>query len=427
MTETEENIVEPDVTGFGNPSLDADKIDDSTESAIDSLLDEVIKQQEEPSNESEQVNPEPAQQGVSEDNVASVVETQSQEPDAGNQVDSGQQQPEQKPEIDPEIAAIEQPRNLSEKNQSNWRKLQETASSYKKQAEEAEQLRQKIAQLEQSPAQIPQDYEELKKFRQIFDIKNDPEFQSKYSRPIESAKQNIYGILRKHGASDDVIASIEKAGGPDKINDAFWKNPAFDNIPFTDAEKLKRNLVDVADLRDKQESEIQYAAENAEKILQEREMEKGQWYEKTVTEIDQEIDNLTKELPWARYAEIPQGASPDQIQQIQAHNSRVADLAGKFESALWPTTSKDRANVAAAAVFSHVLADQLRTEQTQKNALLDQVKKLTAENNALKSSSKLPKQSVATQSVVKTSSMNDRIKMNASDAIDLGLDEALGG
>jgi hypothetical protein len=426
MTETE-NIVEPDVTGFGNPSLDSDKIDDSTESAIDNLLDEVIKQQEEPNNESEQVNPEPAQQGVSEDNVASAVETQNQEPNGSNQVDPSQQQQEQRSEIDPEIAAIEQPRNLSEKNQSNWRKLQETASSYKKQAEEAETLRQKLQEFEQRPQAVPQDYEDLKKFRQIFDIKNDPEFQSKYSRPIESAKQNIYGILRKNGASEDVITSIEKSGGPDKINDAFWKNPAFNNIPFTDAEKLKRNLVDVADLRDKQEGEIQYAAENAEKILQEREMEKGQWYEKTVTEIDQEIDTLTKELPWARYAEVPQGATPDQIQQIQNHNSRVSDLAGKFESALWPTTSKDRANVAAAAVFSHVLSDQLRTEQAQKNALLDQVKKLTAENNSLKSSSKLPKQSISTQSANKTNSMSDRIKMNASDAIDLGLDEALGG
>ena len=426
MTETE-NIVEPDVTGFGNPSLDSDKIDDSTEQQIDNLLDEVIKQQEEPSNEIETSNSDVPEQNLSQDNVEPVLETESQQATGTSQVDPSQQQQEQRSEIDPEIAAIEQPRNLSEKNQSNWRKLQETASSYKKQAEEAETLRQKLQDFEQRPQAVPQDYEELKKFRQIFDIKNDPEFQSKYSRPIESAKQNIYGILRKHGASEDVITSIEKSGGPDKINDAFWKNPAFDNIPFTDAEKLKRNLVDVSDLRDKQEGEIQYAAENADKILQEREMEKGQWYEKTVTEIDQEIDTLTKELPWARYAEVPQGATPDQIQQIQNHNSRVADLAGKFESALWPTTSKDRANVAAAAVFSHVLSDQLRTEQAQKSALLDQVKKLTAENNSLKSSSKIPKQSISTQSANKTNSMSDRIKMNASDAIDLGLDEALGG
>jgi hypothetical protein len=431
-TETEENIVESDVTGFGNPSLDADKIDDSTEDQIDNLLDEVIKQQEGDTNEtSNTTDSTGTTDDLLQDHVEPPVETQSEKATGKDQVDTKAAEPAEpaKPglEIDPEIAAIEQPRNLSEKNQSNWRKLQETASIYKKQAEEAEQLRQKISQLEQSPEQVPQDYEELKKFRQIFDIKNDPEFQSKYSRPIETAKNNIYGILRKHGASEDVITSIEKAGGPDKISDEFWRNPAFQSLPFTDAEKLKRNLVDVSDLRDKQESEIQYAAENADKILQDREMEKGQWYEKTITEIDQELDSITKDLPWARYAEVPQGASPEQIKQIESHNSRVSDIAMKFESALWPTTAKDRTNIAAAAVFSHVLSDQLKTEQTQKNALLEQVKKLTAENNALKSSGKMPKQSISNQAVNKPSSVNERIKMNASDAIDLGLDEALGG
>lgn len=429
MADTDENIVEPDVTGFGNPSLDSDKIDDSTEAQIDDLLDEAVKNQGEEINEETNTDDSGDTSGdLLNDNVEPPLETQGEKATGESQVNPQSAEPT-KPEleIDPEIAAIEQPRNLSEKNQSNWRKLQETASIYKKQAEEAEQLRQKLSQLEQGPAQVPQDYEELKKFRQIFDIKNDPEFQSKYSQPIETAKGNVYGILRKHGASDEVIASIEKAGGPDKINDEFWRNPAFGNLPFTDAEKLKRNLVDVADLREKQESEIQYAAENADKILQEREQEKGQWYEKTVTEIDQELDNITKELPWARFAEAPANATPEQIQQVQSHNARVSELATKFEAALWPTTSKDRTNIAAAAVFSHVLSDQLRVEQTQKNALLDQVKKLTAENNALKSSGKMPRQSIANQSVNRPSSINDRIKMNASDAIDLGLDEALGG
>jgi len=45
----------------------------------------------------------------------------------------------------------------------------------------------------------------------------------------------------------------------------------------------------------------------------------------------------------------------------------------------------------------------------------------------LKSSSKMPKQTISNQSVNKPSSISDRIKMNAADAIDLGLDEALGG
>ena len=73
-----------------------------------------------------------------------------------------------------------------------------------------------------------------------------------------------------------------------------------------------------------------------------------------------------------------------------------------------------------------MLFRSLRTEQTQKNALLDQVKKLQDENNKLKASSRMPKQTVATNATNKTSSLNDRIKMSASDAIDIGLDEALG-
>jgi hypothetical protein len=427
MADTDENIVESDVTGFGNPSLDSDKINDSTDSAIDNLLDEAINGQQEENNE----QPNTIDSGENTENLlddSSVsTETPSEKTTGESQIDVQPIEPVQPQiDIDPEIAAIEQPRNLSEKNQSNWRKLQETASTYKKQAEEAEQLRQRLQELEQGPAQIPQDYEELKKFRQTFDIKNDPEFKSKYAQPIESAKNNIYGILRKHGAAEEVIASIEKEGGPDKINDEFWRNPAFQNLPLTDAEKLKRNLVDVSDLREKQEQEIQYAAENAEKILQEREQEKGQWYEKTIQEIDHNLNEITKELPWARFAEAPANATPEQLQQVQSHNARVSDLATKFESALWPTTAQERTNVAAAAVFSHVLSDQLRAEQTQKNALLEQVKKLTSENNSLKSSSKMPKQSTANQSVNKPSSMNDRIKMNSADAIDLGLDEALG-
>ena len=63
MTDTEENIVEPDVTGFGNPSLDSDKVDDSTDSAIDNLLDEVIKETED-TNEHTETNTRPPDENL---------------------------------------------------------------------------------------------------------------------------------------------------------------------------------------------------------------------------------------------------------------------------------------------------------------------------------------------------------------------------
>jgi hypothetical protein len=259
--ENENEKAESSVTGYGNPSLDADPIDESTENQIDALLDAALSG----------VEPVYAEEPVETEEIEPIEEPEQET------TESAEQETPATPEIelDPEIASIEQPRNLSEVNRSNWRKLQETASTYKKQAEETEQLRQRVSEMEsrQQEFKAPDDYDELKKFRAIFDIKNDPEFQSKYNQPIASAKENIYAILRKNGASEDVIDSIEKAGGPDAVDQNWWKNNAIDKLPLTDSERLKRNLVDVVDLKEKQEQEVANAAQNADQILADREQE----------------------------------------------------------------------------------------------------------------------------------------------------------
>jgi hypothetical protein len=431
--EENDNIV-PEITAAnpdgGAERLDADKISDEVHNSLDALLDEAER---ETSPEAEQQtntsNETPDSQTIDEIAEEPVADTTESAP--VDQADSGgggvPEQPvhsEPKIEIDPEIAAIEQPRNLSEKNQNNWRKLQETATNYKKQAEETAILRQRLAEAEQRQVETPHDYEELKKFKQIFDIKNDPEFQSKYTQPIASAKENIYNIMRKHGATDEVIQSIEKAGGPDKIDDKWWQQNALSKLPFTDAERLKRNLLDVVDLKDKQEAEVAYAAEHAEEILAQRQQQSQEWYQQETGQIHNYVEEITKEVPWARYQEIPENATPEQAEKIQSHNKVVADLESKFNSALWPQSANERASVAAAAVYSHVLTNQLRLEQSNRANLEAQLKKLTEENSRLKASGKMPRQSVSTPSGNKSSSLNERIAMKPSDAIDLGLDEA---
>ena len=424
MEDTENTV--PEITAAnpdgGAENLNADPISPATHESIDSLLDEAERET------GVELTPEPTQ--THEDNstleelgnepVQAPVEP-SGEPVAQPEAPAQPAQPEV--QIDPEILAIEHPRNLSEKNQNNWRKLQETASLYKSQAAEAEVLRQRLAEAEQRPTQTPQDYEELKKFKQIFDIKNDPEFQSKYSQPIESAKQNIYNTMKKHGATDDVIASIEKAGGPDKIDDRWWRQ-TIDKLPMIDQEKIKRGLGDVSDLKEKQDGEIRYAAEHGEEILAQRQNESKEWYQKETTEIDNYVDNITKEVPWARYKQFTGNETMDQVEQIKSHNNIVADLHQKFNSALWPQTAGERAAVAAAAVLSHQLTGQLRAEQESKAQLQAELARLSDENSRIKASGKMPKSSINTPASVKNNDMNSRIKMNASDAIDLGLDEA---
>jgi hypothetical protein len=432
--EDNDNIV-PEITAAnpdgGAARLDADPVSDEVHQSLDSLLDDAEREenQETPTQTT-------SDESTTDQNIDDLVSETPSEDSGQNSVPPAEANPEARPEslqpsvpeprveIDPEILGIEQPRNLSEKNQNNWRKLQETATLYKKQAQEAETLKQRLQEAEQRQVEAPQDYEELKKFRQIFDIKNDPEFQSKYTQPISSAKENIYNIMRKHGATDDVIQSIEKAGGPDKIDDKWWQENALSKLPMTDAEKLKRNLIDVSDLKEKQESEIAYAAEHAEEILQQRQQQSQEWYQQETGNIRNYMDEITKEVPWARYQEVPDNATQEQIEKISSHNKVVSDLENKFNSALWPQSANERASVAAAAVYSHVLTNQLRIEQSGKAALESQLKKLTEENSRLKASGKMPKQSVSTPSTIKNNDINSRIKMNPMDAIDLGLDEA---
>ena len=433
MEDTDNTV--PEITAAnpdgGAANLNADPISADTHSSIDSLLDEAEREtgvdtspEPTPTNEDNQtlneLGAEPAQVPVEPPSEPAAEPTTTGSGEIAPVVAS-----ETKPQVDldPEIAAIEQPRNLSEKNQNNWRKLQETASLYKKQAEEAEILRQRLAQAEQRPAQTPQDYEELKKFKQIFDIKNDPEFQSKYTQPISNAKDTIYTTLKKHGASEEVIASIEKAGGPDKIDDKWWQH-TISKLPLIDQKRIEQGLINVADLKEKQEQEISYAAEHAEEILQERNNQSKEWYQKETTHINDYVENITKDVPWARYQQFKGDETPEQIEKIKAHNNSVADLQQKFNSALWPQTAGERAAVAAAAVLSHQLTGQLRAEQQSKAQMQAELKRLTDENSKLKASGKMPKQNVSTPSSIKNNDRNSRIKMNASDAIDLGLDEA---
>jgi hypothetical protein len=327
------------------------------------------------------------------------------------------------PELDPEIAAIEQPRNLSEANSNNWKKLQETASRFKREAAEAATLRQRVAELEARPVTAPADYEELRTFKKTFDFKHSEEYRSQYEQPIGAASDAIYAVLEKNGASAETIDSIKKAGGPDKISETWWKANVIDKVGLTDAEKVKQSLLAVSDLREKQEKEAAELASRGAEYLDAKRNEKVNWFKAENEQIGKHIDELTREVPWARFRETPAGATPEEAAQVAQHNAKVTELQSKFQSALWPTDARSRAEIAAAATISQVLGAQLRIEQSAKAALEARLKALETENSQLKLAGRAPKQS-ASVTPNKVNATTDRSKMSAADAIDMGLDEA---
>jgi len=412
MTLDDENVI-PETTA-ANPDgsaarLDADPISQSTSDTIDSLLDQAEAQDRSEDNSdqfSRNVDPKTVEtQEVDEQKSQTTTDTTS--------------------DLDPEIAAIQTPAGMSEKQVSNWEKLRKSASEYKKQAAEVEILRQKLVEQQQAQ-QLPPDYDELKRFRATFDLKSDPEFQSKYDKPINEAAENIYSMLRKHKASDEVIKSIQEAGGPGKVAKSWWKKNAIDRLyqteDFTDARRLENALVQIDDVENARKADLDMAETNQQQWMEQKEQERVQRYQQEGTEIGGYLEKVTATVPWARFQEVPKNATREQVERVNAHNAGVKDLESKFSSALYPKTASERAAVAAAATLSHVVTNQLRVEQQSKARMQSELERLTKENNALKASGKMPKSNVAgTQSKQST---NNRITMNSSDAIDMGLDEA---
>ena len=102
----------------------------------------------------------------------------------------------------------------------------------------------------------------------------------------------------------------------------------------------------------------------------------------------------------------------------------MQNLRGKFDSALWPQTAADRARVAAAAVLSERLVEQLKIEQAQRIEISNRLQQIESENNKLKQAGRAPKPSANVTSSKHNAPTSDRWKLNAGDAIDMGLDEA---
>ena len=398
---------------FTVENLDAEPISADLDSHIDSMLDAA----------------EAANSGTSGDNTSEGGLAEQAQKLAESQQSTPQQQQQQTPDDD--ISAIAEPEGMSEKNRSNWQRLRETAATYKKQAAEAEQLRQRIAELEKGQPQTtaPEDYEELKKFKATFDIQNDPSFRQKFSDQIDKASQGIYGLLKKWKASDETITAIQNVGGPSKVPLSWWKTNVIDKLAaseetYLDARKIENALAQLDDIEAEMQSEIENAKQNADGWYKNKMEEFQQNFNKNHEEAWKHVDELTKDIPAFRYKEVPQNASQEELAKINSHNEYVKDLEGKYMSALYPKTVKDAATVAAAATLSHILTHQLEVEQKEKASLLAELNQLRGRMGAVSGAGRMPKSNASTVVAQPQVSSASRISMNSLDAIEAGLSEA---
>jgi DNA repair exonuclease SbcCD ATPase subunit len=143
-----------------------------------------------------------------------------------------------------------------------------------------------------------------------------------------------------------------------------------------------------------------------------------QFYEQEQNTIHTHLDEMTKELPQARYMEIPRNATPDQVAQIQNHNNTVAEMENHFQEALNARDPQARTEVAMAAVASIYFAKEIEHLQSQLQTATSQSAKFAKELEAIRAAGRTP---APRNGVRKVGDAFDPMKLSDEDAIEQGL------
>jgi hypothetical protein len=298
------------------------------------------------------------------------------------------------------------------------------AKHFKTQAQSLPQLQQRLQELEHHNVQVPQDIarelEELRTFRRVFDTENDPEFRKQYEEKISSLDNDVLSILLKNGLPEETAKQIKQVG-IDKISPKWWEEAVLSKLSFVDRERIQKRLAERADTLEQRHKEIEKFQQDREVFVQRAQQERVEQFNKTEEAIYDHVDRLTENVPWARYQDIPDNATPEQAKQIEAHNGAVEELERQFVQALFPATPQARAEVAAAAVASTKLASSVQDLSTRLTDANTRADKLQKELEAIRAAGRPPSARQTGTRAPAASERPDPLKMSDEDAIEQGL------
>jgi len=322
------------------------------------------------------------------------------------------------------IDELQPPEDISPRNVVNFDKLRAVAKHWQEKATKAVELEAELAKLktgEAVPEPLKKELEELRQFKGLFDLENDPKFQAEFNQGIDKLDDEVLAIMKRNGFSEADATALKKTG-LGKVPLGWWEENILPNVPFIDAERIKKRLAERADLDDNRQQRLQQALTDRPAFFRQREEAFKKEYETYTSEIQRTVDALTKDVPWAQPVVVPVDGTPEQKAAAEAHNASVAQLETTFQEALWPKSAAARAEIACAAVAAtklagdiKILGEALRTERATAAALRKEIE-------TIKSAGRLPgtnvKPPIGDGKVLNLSSMS------TDDAIEAGLQEA---
>ncbi|MCK9587769.1 MAG: hypothetical protein M0Q93_00215 [Terrimicrobiaceae bacterium] len=351
------------------------------------------------------------------------AETPSEKPVVKKPVD---EEPAKENFDDLDLDAIQPPPGVSPRNLVNFNKLREVSKHYKEVAAAIPGLQKQLTELQARgtvPEEVTKELEDLRNFRKIFDTENDPEFKAQFDGKLEALDTDLLGLLVKNGLPQETADSL-KAQGLGTLPAEFWEEQILPKLSFVDRQRIEKRLAERADLSDQKLQAVEKFASQRTEVLAEQEKKQMAAFLADQEKINQHVAAMVKDIPWATPVVIPEKGTKEEKAAAEAHNAEVARLSGALQEALYPATPQARAEIAAAAVASTVLASSVNDLSSRLKAANERAEKLQKDLDAIKSAGKMPTPTKEGRRV--TPEVTDTSRMSDDEAIEQGLKAAEG-
>ena len=316
------------------------------------------------------------------------------------------------------------PQGASVKSSEAFESIKLRASQeISKLSSELETLKKSLAEKEAAAGKVPPDVEqklkeaeELKKWRAKLDVEFDPQFKT-YDEEASQSRNFIYDQLKKGGISDATIETIKKYGGPDKV----LMKPILESLKDTSAQRLvEAELATIEKAKYKKEQMILSTKTNIDDYIKSKEEKDAKASTLAVEDTRKELDNLWKDLDWAKPQTPKQGATPEEKAAVETHNKFTAQIRKELDEAMTVNTPQMKATllVSVAQLFNLQGAHKALKESFDK--LETEAKELREFKSKFKNAtrSRLPESQAPSSGLAPLQKPVNQFTTSAADGID---------
>lgn len=323
-------------------------------------------------------------------------------------------------DFDREVDGMQLRKGASPKSEEALKALKEKAKAQHLRAVGLEQAKAELearAKELEGKAFTPErekEYNELRTFRQAFDLENDPEFNEKHTTAIKNEETATMELLKSWGLPDTAQDYVAKNGGPfefqvsEKLMPIAFKNEDGSRMTHSQwwsanieahlvpAQKrsLDFHIMKIQEKQAERDGAVKDARANREKLIKERaenqSKQSKEWGDRVMAHIPKVLAEIGEDT---KLKDVPANATPEEKAAIDKHNdlfTRSQTVAKKYLSEINP---ENLTEAAAWAAYGQVVAkaevETLRAEGTAKDAKIVELEgKLEKIKNAGKTKTK---------------------------------------